>query len=102
MRRSPGTPGQPGDAASSGRCPHRDRGLVDDHPTAALALHRASAQRTAPRLAGVQWELCYCTSAFYKSVFMYWSLVIWEEEKDCTLLRSRGCWDVYWCLKIPK
>lgn len=63
--RSLGTAGQPGDAAS-GRCgPCGDRGLLDDHPAAAVALRRAAAQRTAPGLApedlgGVKMALIPC------------------------------------------
>lgn len=53
MHRSLGTAGQPGDAASSRRSPCRDRGLLDDHPAAAVALHRAPVQRTAPCLVEV-------------------------------------------------
>lgn len=54
-RRSLGTAGQPGDAAS-GRCgPCGDRGLLDDHPAAAVALRRAAAQRAAPGLAPEDW-----------------------------------------------
>lgn len=49
--RSPGTPGQLGDAASGGRGPRGDRGLLDDHPAATLALRWAAAQRAAPHLA---------------------------------------------------
>lgn len=49
--RSPGAAGQPGDAASSRCSTSRYRWLMDDHPAAAVALHRAAAQRTAPCLA---------------------------------------------------
>lgn len=53
MHRSPGTAGQPGDAASRRRSPCRDRGLLDDHPAAAVALHRAPVQWPAPCLVEV-------------------------------------------------
>lgn len=49
--RSLGTAGQLGDAASRGRSPRGDRGLLDNHPAATLALRRAAAQRAAPDLA---------------------------------------------------
>ncbi|CAF96319.1 unnamed protein product, partial [Tetraodon nigroviridis] len=49
--RSPGAAGQLGDAAGRGRGPRGDRGLLDDHPAATLALRWAAAQRTAPSLA---------------------------------------------------
>lgn len=50
VRRSPGSVGLPGDAAGCRRRPHGDGRLVDDHPAAAVALHRTAAQRPAPRL----------------------------------------------------
>ena len=49
--RSPGVAGLPGDAAGGGRGARGHRRLLDDHPAAAVALHRAPPQRTAPRLA---------------------------------------------------
>ncbi|TMS02567.1 Lymphoid-restricted membrane protein [Larimichthys crocea] len=85
--------GQPGDAAS-GRCSTcGDRGLLDDHPAAAMALHRTPTQWTAPSLAPeTQGAWCYCLSAHCCG----------DEGIYNVQVLSRSSWDVYWCLKIPK
>uniref|UniRef100_A0A1A8FBE0 Lymphoid-restricted membrane protein n=1 Tax=Nothobranchius korthausae TaxID=1143690 RepID=A0A1A8FBE0_9TELE len=74
VSRSVGSSGQPGDAASSGRCSGGDRRLLDDHPAAAVALHGAPAQRTTPSLTQVQQEDAPMAQRFFADgVYVHWS-----------------------------
>lgn len=78
---SPGSAGQPGDAARGGCCPRGDGGLLDDHPAAAVALHGAPSQRTAPRLAPV---LLDAAPAHRPSAEIFCTLGLeMEKEKVC-------------------
>uniref|UniRef100_A0A1A8JS01 Lymphoid-restricted membrane protein n=1 Tax=Nothobranchius kuhntae TaxID=321403 RepID=A0A1A8JS01_NOTKU len=74
VSRSVGSSGQPGDAASSGRCSGGDRRLLGDHPAAAVALHGAPAQRTTPSLTQVQQEDAPMAQRFFADgIYVHWS-----------------------------
>lgn len=80
--RPPGPAGQLGDAASGRRSAGRDRGLLDDHPAATLALRWAAAQRAAPHLAPNTWGGLCCDCLCRNPGVVRGST-----------LQSGGCWE---------
>lgn len=101
--RSLGAPSQPGDAASSWCSPCGDRGLLDDHPAASVALRRAPAQWTTPCLAPPLPKTRVDGATAQKpSAAMICVLKWWWRKVQVYRSRAEVFGMFYWCLKIPK